>query len=868
MSLPEPQTFVWPVWRFTAAQRLWVACVGLLVASCGLWVGVVGTLPAYATPHVPWWILAVAFFATERWPLTVNIRRGMPSLGMSAAPLVIGLFYSTPLEVLGAAVAGVTVAAMLRRPRDATHAVLDVAQLTVFIALSEVTFRATAGVGSPLWQQWLAALTAAALFVAGTHIAVAGLALLQGRMRWDGVRSELAYAAAGSAGSAGFGLISVELIQVGPQALPVLALVGLGLLVGYRMYVRERRERLALEFLHQSSDALSSPDLETAQLQLLRGVRGMFNAELAQLTIFPSLPEEKAFRTTVRIDHPDQTMEPLAMTQLDDVLEAESDGVIVDRWRSSPAAAEMLARRGVSVAMVALLRGQTRILGSLVVGGHLDPRGFDDGDLRLFRALAVQTSASLESGRLERSISRLTELQEQLAHQSFHDSLTNLPNRSLFADRIEHALMRGARAGRSVAVLFVDVDDFRAVNDTYGHTCGDALLVGLADRLRTALRRPDTAARLGGDEFAVLLEDLDDAAEAEIVARRIFEALRAPYQVNGQAVTARVSIGVAFADRAGDNASNLMRHADVALYAAKGAGKDRRVIFAPGMENDIVGRHRLRGELEQALVTDQFVVHYQPIVDLVTGELAGMEALVRWRHPARGLVGPSEFVPMAEESGLILQLGDYVLRTACNALLRLQARYPRRNPMSIAVNISARQLQQPLFVENVLSIVSDSGVLPHAVTLELTESILLEDAPSHIVKLEALQRAGVRIAIDDFGTGYSSLSYLRRLPVDVLKIAKPFVDDLAAEHPNSDFVRAIVGLGSALRLGLVAEGIESPPQVAQLRELGCSLGQGYYLCHPVGIDEIEAILRRGGIEQSRLNPEGSILDQVIPLRGR
>ena len=188
--------------------------------------------------------------------------------------------------------------------------------------------------------------------------------------------------------------------------------------------------------------------------------------------------------------------------------------------------------------------------------------------------------------------------------------------------------------------------------------------------------------------------------------------------------------------------------------------------------------------------------------------------------------------------------------------------------MSIAVNISARQLQQPLFVENVLSIVSDSGVLPHAVTLELTESILLEDAPSHIVKLEALQRAGVRIAIDDFGTGYSSLSYLRRLPVDVLKIAKPFVDDLAAEHPNSDFVRAIVGLGSALRLGLVAEGIESPPQVAQLRELGCSLGQGYYLCHPVGIDEIEAILRRGGIEQSRLNPEGSILDQVIPLRGR
>ena len=223
---------------------------------------------------------------------------------------------------------------------------------------------------------------------------------------------------------------------------------------------------------------------------------------------------------------------------------------------------------------------------------------------------------------------------------------------------------------------------------------------------------------------------------------------------------------------------------------------------------------------------------------------------------------------MAEESGLILQLGDHVLRTACAALLRLQARYPRSKPMSVAVNISARQLQQPLFVENVLSIVSDSGLFPHAVTLELTESILLEDAPSHIVKLEALQRAGIRIAIDDFGTGYSSLSYLRRLPVDVLKIAKPFVDDLSLEQPNSDFVRAIIGLGSALRLGLIAEGIESLPQVAQLRELGCSLGQGYYLCHPVALEEIDAILRRGGIDQSRLNPEVGMRDQVIPLRGR
>jgi len=319
------------------------------------------------------------------------------------------------------------------------------------------------------------------------------------------------------------------------------------------------------------------------------------------------------------------------------------------------------------------------------------------------------------------------------------------------------------------------------------------------------------------------------------------------------------------AQSSGDSASNLMRHADVAMYSAKGSGKDRWVVFAPGMETDIVTRHRLRSELEVALSSDQFAVHYQPVVELSTGDITGFEALVRWRHPTRGLVGPSDFIPMAEESGVILQLGDHVLRTACRALLRFEARNPSQNQLSVAVNISARQLQQPLFVENVLAIVMESGLLPHAVTLELTESMLLDDAPSSIVKLEALQRAGVRIAVDDFGTGYSSLSYLRQLPVDVLKIAKPFVDDLAAERPNSDFVSAIVGLASALRLGLVAEGVESAHQVRQLRALGCPLAQGYHLCHPITSDDMEALLQRGGIDRTLLEPI-DVPEQVIQLR--
>ncbi|MGH7745354.1 MAG: putative bifunctional diguanylate cyclase/phosphodiesterase [Candidatus Dormibacteria bacterium] len=661
------------------------------------------------------------------------------------------------------------------------------------------------------------------------------------------------------------GIAATVVIPSNAIALLPLGALAAGMLAAYRGYIGERQQRLALEFLSGAGDALGGPELGEAMVQLLRRAQGMFRAELAQLTIFPSAPGEKAFRTTVRVGEADRIMDPIDLNRLDDVLEADSDGVIIDRANSSPLAAEMLARRGVDEAMVALLRGERRILGGLIVGGHQDLRAYDSSDLQLFRTLAVQTSTTLENGRMERSVARLTELQEQLTHQAYHDALTNLANRTLFTDRIENALVRSGRAGRAVGVLFIDVDDFKGVNDTFGHATGDALLVGIADRLRGTLRRPDTPARLGGDEFSVLLEELEDPSEAEAVARRIFEALREPFLVNGQTVTVHVSMGVAIARGAGNNASNLMRHADVAMYSAKGAGKNRWVVFAPGMETDIVTRHRLRGELEVALSQDQFTLHYQPVVDLTTGEIAGVEALVRWRHPTRGLVGPLDFVPMAEESGLILQLGDQVLRRSCAALLRFQARHPRATPLTVAINISARQLAQPLFVENVRAIIAESGLRPHTVTLELTESILLDDASSSIVKLEALQRAGIRIAVDDFGTGYSSLSYLRQLPVDVLKIAKPFVDDLAAEEPNVDFVRAIVGLASALRLGVVAEGIETAEQVRWLRSLGCTYGQGYHLSHPLPLEEMELLLQQGRVDAAHLDSTDDQQEQVIQL---
>ena len=657
------------------------------------------------------------------------------------------------------------------------------------------------------------------------------------------------------------GLIAVRLIPVDRYALVPLIVVTFTVLMTHRAWVRERYDHEAAEFLIGAVDALAGRELEPSIVLLLNRARDIFHADIAQLTVFPSQPSEKAFRTTVRHGEADEVMVALGLGELDDVLEAETAGVIVRAGAEGDPSSEMLARRGVDEAMVALLRGELRMIGSLMVGGHLDARTFDSRDLRLFRTLATRTTAILENSRMERSIARLTELQEQLTHQAYHDSLTDLANRSLFGQQIEQALRRSAEGPASVAVIFLDIDDFKGVNDTLGHAAGDALLVEVAARIRGCLRRPDTAARLGGDEFALLIEDVDSASEAEQVARRVLQVLSEPFTVSGTSVTVRASLGIAVADSSDANATSLMRHADVAMYVAKGAGRNRYVLFAPGMESEVVQRRKLRGELEHAMELSEFVLHYQPVVNLITGEITAVEALVRWHHPVRGIVAPGEFIGIAEESGLIMQLGEWVLRTACATTLQFQRL--QATPLAVCVNVSVVQLNAPTFVEDVLAIVTETGLAPETLILELTELMFVEDTAIVIAKLDALRKAGIRVAIDDFGTGYSSLSYLRRLPVDILKIAKPFVDDLAG-GAEEDFTRAIVTIADALQLHVIAEGIEAASQVTRLLSLGCLAGQGYHLCHPLPAVEIEQLLRHGGIDRSRLETEPQ--QKAVPLR--
>jgi diguanylate cyclase (GGDEF)-like protein len=848
--------------RTRVDPRLWILGAVLLAAAVAIWAWYAAAFPVYSSPSLPWWMYAIAFFATARLAAMDSPRRGTQAITLAAAPFVVGLFHATPLALLSGYVIGTALAAATRRPWAIWQTAFDIVRFAVFAAIGIWAFRTISGSPDlPVWHSAFGAIVATAITVLRRGISEGVVLRPSDRASWIDVGNHLRAAYVAAAAAMCIGLIAVRLIPVDRYALVPLAVVTITVLMTHRAWVRERYDHEAAEFLIGAVDALAGRELEPSIVLLLNRARAIFHAEIAQLTVFPSQPSEKAFRTIVRNGQPDEVMVALGLGELDDVLEAETAGVIVRAGIEGDPSSEMLHRRGVDEAMVALLRGESRMIGSLMVGGHLDARTFDERDLRLFRTLATRTTAILENSRMERSIARLTELQEQLTHQAYHDSLTDLANRSLFGQQIEQALRRSAEGSASVAVIFLDIDDFKGVNDTLGHAAGDALLVEVAARIRGCLRRPDTAARLGGDEFALLIEDVDSAVEAEHVARRVLQVLSEPFTVSGTSVTVRASLGIAVADNSDANATSLMRHADVAMYVAKGAGRNRYVLFAPGMESEVVQRRKLRGELEHAMELSQFVLHYQPVVNLITGEITAVEALVRWHHPLRGIVPPGEFIGVAEESGLIMQLGEWVLRTACATTLQFQTL--QATPLAVCVNVSVVQLNSPTFVEDVLAIVKETGLAPRTLILELTESMFVEDTAIVIAKLEALRNAGIRVAIDDFGTGYSSLSYLRRLPVDILKIAKPFVDDLAG-GAEEDFTRAIVTIADALQLHVIAEGIEAASQVTRLLSLGCLAGQGYHLCHPLPSVEIEQLLRHGGIDRNRL--EADPQEKPVALR--
>jgi diguanylate cyclase (GGDEF)-like protein/PAS domain S-box-containing protein len=463
-----------------------------------------------------------------------------------------------------------------------------------------------------------------------------------------------------------------------------------------------------------------------------------------------------------------------------------------------------------------------------------------------------------------RDISERKGLEEKLRQMAFHDPLTLLANRTLFKDRVQHALTLAQRGHSPVAVLFLDLDNFKTINDSLGHDAGDRLLQAVAQRIVQSTRSADTVARLGGDEFAILLEGIATPAEAKHVAEGLIETLGTPFLLNAVEVRAAASIGVAFSSSA-TGAESLLGNADIAMYHAKAAGRGRYAVFEPRMQDVLHERLRLEADLGRALTGEEFFLEYQPIVDLGTGSLLGVEALVRWRHPHAGVLLPHQFVPIAEECGQIVKLSRWVLLEACRAMREWRSCVSGGEGLRVSVNISGRHLQHGSLLQDVERALSSSGLEPPNLVIELTESTIMYNTDANLERLQQLKALGVRLAIDDFGTGYSSLSYLHRFPIDILKIDRSFVSRLTNSDNGPELARAVITLGETLGLDTVAEGIELEQQVASLLELGCVAGQGYLFAGP---SSLQALVNSSFVERRNEHWTAKSADEQLSASGR
>ena len=567
-------------------------------------------------------------------------------------------------------------------------------------------------------------------------------------------------------------------------------------------------------------------------MDLLRRTSETFRVEVAEIVLFSG---ETPLRTALDRRGREIRMEPMdpaLAAALLEVVGEDQTAVLVERDRASGLLAHCMEARGIRQALIAPVPGETRLTGVMVLGDRVGASSsFTGEDVRLFETLANHAGLSLEYDRLEQAVTRMRELQERLEVQAFADSLTGLGNRAQFLRRLGESLRREAGA---TTVLFVDLDDFKVINDDHGHAAGDAVLVAIADRISAAVRPGDLAARLGGDEFAVLLEDVDDA-HGEEVAQRLLTSLSAP-ALETERVWVHGSVGIASAVAGTVGPDELIRRADVAMYRAKEAGKGQVRVWSPEMHPAQVARTPRREEIAEALEAGELVAHFQPIVSLASGVVVAAEALARWEHPRHGLLGPATFVPAAEATGQVVAIDRVVLEAACVAAAAWDGR-DGRPPAGAAVhaNLSGVGLRSFEIAAEVEAVLASSGLDPSRLVLEITESVLIGDGdvPMAVRTLNALRDLGVRIALDDFGTGHSSLQSLRELPVDIIKVAKPFVDGAARTPHDRALMRMMVDLGALFGIDVVAEGIEREDQLAALRELGCGMGQGYLLGRPV-----------------------------------
>ncbi|WP_211339806.1 putative bifunctional diguanylate cyclase/phosphodiesterase [Solirubrobacter pauli] len=814
-------------------EPIWGLIFALSVISAVLYFAFVRDFEAMQTPEIAWYVIAVLVLATERFPVELEFRRSSHSFSLTDIPLTVALIFTTGTHAFWAIVGGSLIALLLRR-LPLIKFCFNVAQIALVANVMLVLVHLASGIDDDFGPlAWLAVLAATQLGgVLTIAQIIAAIVLTEGSVSREQVRQMFGMDFVVTLTGTAMALVSSILWIERPAATPLLALPILVAFGGYRAYVHERQGHEKVKFLYEANRTLSeSPEVAIALEGLLERALGAFRAEQAEVILFAGdggaplrtgLGPGNAREAMALMDHD-------AAVALRTLAEESEDAIaLTDPFPASIAA--YLAGRGVRHGMLGVLRGEDRVIGTLMLANRYGlSRGFTRGDRALFETLAANASAALQFDRLEQAVTELRDLQDQLTHQAHHDPLTGLANRSLFSQRVREALESGG--ADKVAVMFIDLDDFKGVNDTLGHAIGDELLRGVASRLVRSVRKEDVVARLGGDEFAVLVQRDEDVEQgAAELAERTLAAFLAPVQAGEKPLNVSLSIGIAACQHNRTATDELLRDADVAMYEAKEGGKRRFAVFTPAMRDSIVRRHGLKEELARALKQRELMVQYQPIVDIGTGETISVEALVRWNHADRGRIPPAEFIPLAEDTGLIVPLGRYVLEEACQSVVA------RSDTLQVQVNLSAIELEHPDLIPTIQDVLRRTGIPPGRLVLEVTETLLVKDAERGAETLQQLRDLGVQLALDDFGTGYSSLSYLRNLPLDTLKIAREFVEGLAFSDHDAAFVRLIVGLAKTVGLKVVAEGIETREQLDMLREIGCDLGQGYYFAAPMDVD--------------------------------
>lgn len=831
---------------------VWILIIWMAAAGVGLATLVSGPASILVSGiQLPWWLLAGLFYLAEVRVVHIQFQREAHSFTLSDVPLVLGLFLFSPTDVVLACVVGGTLGLLIHRRPAPIKLAFNAALFLVGSSVAVVVFHWVAPYVDPIQPTaWAAAFLATiAVTLLGSLAVNAAIWLAQGRSDRTRIGVAARFGLIVAITNTCLALIAITLL-VSEKEAPWLVAIPLVLVAvawrSYRANIGEREQRESLELLYDTTSILhGNGDLEGAIVALLTEARQTFRAEFAELILFTADGHEEGLRTALG---PHDDVEIMSSVRLDRVtdalrLQAVAEGSAFRAppiWRGN-LRTDRIRDHVVIDAMVAPLMGEHSLIGTFVMANRQGALGtFSADELRLFQTLANHAGIALENGRLGQSLKDLSDLKDQLRHQALHDSLTGMGNRDLFLDRLRTALQRRGNAGPVPVVLFIDLDDFKSVNDTVGHAGGDDLLRAVAEAIGRSIRPGDLGVRLAGDEFAVLVEDGRDIGAVIRIAERIGEAIARPVELDGRWISTSASIGIAASRSRLQSADDLLRDADVAMYTAKARGKGRFAVFEPSMQAELSDRQQLRDDLSGAASHGEMTLLYQPVSDVQSGTVIGFEALLRWNHPTRGELAPAAFLALAEESGLIVPIGRWVLRQACRQALDWAS--GGGNPLSVSVNISVRQLVQPEFVDDVAGVLRATGLPPHLLMLEFAEAQVMTDDPVIASRLRDLKSLGVILAIDGFGNGFSSVRHLGRYPVDVIKIARPVVATMSRTAEDARIAEAIVALGHSLRLKVVAEGVESLSQLEGIRNIDCDSVQGFFLAVPLEASDVARLL--------------------------